>query len=273
MNRWTSVAAVLLLLGLASQALGQVSLKDPTGDDDGPGTFKYPTDAVYKPGSFDLTAFEVENKGSDVVFKVTVRSKIEDPWNSREWQGNGFSVQFAQVYIDTDHKDGSGFCSGLPGLNVKFKKDSCWEKVVLISPQGRQRIQSEVSSKAGRLKDGVVIPKATRADGKTLIATVKASDLGGPVAKGWGFQVVMQSNEGFPTAKDILTRPVNELAGQHRFGGGSDYDCDPQVIDMLVAPGAGGSDEAKGQHDALKFKCNDSDPDKSPLVELPMVYP
>jgi len=32
---------------------------DPTGDDKGPGTYTYPTDAVYTPGSFDLVAFEV----------------------------------------------------------------------------------------------------------------------------------------------------------------------------------------------------------------------
>ena len=44
----------------------------------------------------------------------------------------------------------------------------------------------------------------------------------------------MQSNEGFPDGKDLLTRKVNEYEGQHRFGGGTDTDCDPHVIDILV---------------------------------------
>ena len=43
----------------------------------------------------------------------------------------------------------------------------------------------------------------------------------------------MQSNEGFPGDTDLLTRKVNEYEGQHRFGGGTDFDCDPHVMDML----------------------------------------
>lgn len=267
--------ALGMIAGLAAPAAAEpvVSLKDPTGDDNGPGSYTYPTDAVYKPGSFDITAFEVETSGTNVIFKVTVRAKIEDPWDSKAWQGNGFSLQFAQIYIDTDHKDGSGFCEALPGINAKFKKESCWEKVVLLSPQGKQRLQSEVNGKASKLKAGVVIPTSTRVSGKTLVATVPASELGGAPKKGWGYQVVMQSNEGFPDKSEILTRKVNEIGGQHRFGGGSDWNCDPHVIDMIVAPGAGGADEVRTQHAALKFSCDAANPEASPLVELPMVYP
>ena len=113
----------------------------------------------------------------------------------------------------------------------------------------------------------------TRVEGKTLVATVKASDLGSRPVKGWGWQVLMQSNEGYPDKGDLLTRKVNEIGGQHRFGGGSDYNCDPHVIDMIVAPGKGGADEVRMQHTALKYECNASNPEASPLVELPMVYP
>ncbi len=250
-----------------------VSLKDPTRDDDGPGTYQYPTDAVYKPGSFDMTSFEVEVRGGEVVFRVGFRVKVEDPWDSKAWQGNGFSLQFAQVYLDQDHKEGSGFCDGLPGLNVRFRPESCWEKVVLVSPQGRARLQAEVSQKAGAMKGGVVIPKVTRVKGRTIEAVVDAQDLGGAPRKGWGYQVVVQSNEGYPDAKDLLTRKVNEYAGPHRFGGGSDWDCDPHVMDILVAPGAGGEDEVKAQHEALKYRCDPDRPEASPRVELPMVYP
>jgi len=272
MVRWVEALGITSILAISATAwAGGVSLKDPTGDDNGPGSYVYPTDGVYKPGSFDITSFSAEDKGSDVIFKVSVRSKIEDPWDSKSWQGNGFSLQFPQIYIDMDHKDNSGFCDGLPGMNIRFKKDACWEKVVLISPQARQRLQSEVSQKAGKLKAGVVIPKTTRVDGKTLIAIVKASDLGGAIKPGWGYAVVMQSNEGYPDSKEILTRKVNEYAGQHRFGGGSDYSCDPHVIDMIMSPGAGAGDEVKAQHEALKFKCDANG--GGSLVELPMVYP
>ena len=65
----------------------------------------------------------------------------------------------------------------------------------------------------------------------------------------WGYQVLVQSNEGFPEGKDLLTRKVNEYEGQHRFGGGTDYDCDPGVMDLLAA-------DVQTQHDMLKYECN-----------------
>jgi len=121
------------------------------------------------------------------------------------------------------------------------------------------------------MKADILIPKKTKARGKKLVVTVRKSDLGGAPAKGWGFQVVMQSNEGYPDGHDLLTRKVNEYQGKHRFGGGSDYDCDPQVLDILVPPAKGGKDEIQAQYKALKFHCDSKG--KGPLVELPMVYP
>lgn len=253
---------------------GGVSLSDPTGDDNGPGTYLYPTDQVYKPGSFDLTAFEVVPKGDTVEFRVTVKSKIEDPWDSKAWGGNGFSVQMAFIHIDTDHAAGSGATVGLPGTNVRFAPEEAWDKVVIISPQGPTRVNSEVDSKAQELKDRVIVPKITRAAGRTLIAIVDAAQLGGLPQPGWGYQVLMQSNEGFPDKTDLLTRKVNEFEGQHRFGGGTDYDNDPHVIDILVAPGQGGAAEVKGQHEILsKYNKEATAPTEADLALVPMVYP
>ena len=76
-------------------ANGAVTITDPTGDDNGPGTYVYPTDAVYKPGSFDLTELQVVPNGDTVEFRVSVNARIEDPWDSAAWGGNGFSVQMA----------------------------------------------------------------------------------------------------------------------------------------------------------------------------------
>ena len=60
-NVWLKAAMATLALGVAAPALAaDVSFKDPTGDDNGPGSYTYPTDGVYKRGSFDMTAFDVE---------------------------------------------------------------------------------------------------------------------------------------------------------------------------------------------------------------------
>jgi hypothetical protein len=278
--RWLLATVLLASTGPATAADtaptcapdGGVTIPDPTGDDDGPGTYTYPTDAVYKPGSFDITEFKVVPKGDTVEFRVTVNSRIEDPWDSQAWGGNGFSVQMAIIHIDTDHVKGSGVTAGLPGTNVRFAEDEAWDRVVIISPQGPTRVNSEVELKAAKWKDRIIVPGITRAVGKTLIAVVDVKALGGKPQASWGYQVLMQSNEGFPDKTDLLTRKVNEFEGQHRFGGGTDYDNDPHVIDILVPPGG---DPVKKQHEILsKYnKAATTDVKFEDLAVVPMVYP
>src|SRR5437868_14824000 len=93
--------------------------------------------------------------------------------------------------------------------------------------------------KAGDVKDDIVVPEETVGKGRTISGTADKKALGdGDITK-WGYQVIMQSNEGFPDKTDLLTRKVNEYEGQHRFGGGTDSDCDPHVIDVLAGKGTG----------------------------------
>ncbi|HSB21209.1 MAG TPA: glucodextranase DOMON-like domain-containing protein [Anaeromyxobacteraceae bacterium] len=279
--RWFLAAALLAGSGLPAAARdpaatckpdGGLKVSDPVGDDNGPGTYTYPTDAVYKPGSFDLTELEVVPSGNKVEFRVTVKSRIEDPWDSQAWGGNGFSVQMVFIHIDTDHKAGSGVREGLPGTNVRFAADEAWDRVVIISPQGPTRVNSEIGQKCPQWKDRIIVPEITRASGRTLIAVVDAAALGGAPSPRWGYQVLMQSNEGFPAKTDLLTRKVNEFEGQHRFGGGSDYDNDPQVMDILVPAGG---DPVKKQHEILsKYnKAATTDVKPEDLAVVPMVYP
>ena len=244
-----ATAALSLAAGLAAQ---DVSFKDPTGDDKGPGNYTYPTDTVYKPGSFDITGFDVRKKGDKVDFTVTTNSNLEDPWR----MGTGFSVQMVVVFIDTDHKAGSGSTEGLPGLNVKFAPDDAWDRAVILSPQGASRVKSEVDTKAAAVKGNIIVPGRVKGSGRAISATVDASLLGEGDPSQWGYQVVMQSNEGFPAGTDLLTRKVNEYEGQHRFGGGTDTDCDPHVMDILAGDGTGAATEAQAQYDMLKYECN-----------------
>ena len=254
----TGMVAALAGFALVSAASAQkVSFKDPVGDDNGPGTYTYPTDAVYKRGSFDLTGLEVEAKGKKVDIGVTLNSPLEDPWR----MGGGFSVQMIFIFID--NKEG-GFAETFPGLNVSFAAGDEWDKVIIISPQPPGRVKTEVEAKLGaEMAKAAVIPTRTKAAGRTISATVDQAALGEGDPSQWGYQVLVQSNEGFPEGKDLLTRKVNEYEGQHRFGGGTDYDCDPGVMDLLAA-------DAQTQHDMLKFECN-SDGSAKQMATLTMV--
>lgn len=252
----------LLLAGLCSLAMaGEVTFKDPTGDDDGPGGYIYPTDAVYRPGSFDLTELSVKSKGKKVEFEVSVAQKLDDPWG----MGTGFSVQMVFIFIDT--KEG-GHTEGVPGTNVTFAADSAWDKVVILSPQSKSRVTSEAKEKAADMIDDIVVPSRTNGKGKSISGSVKLADLGEGDPAEWGYQVVVQSNEGFPGKTDLLTRKVNEFEGQHRFGGGNDGDCDPHVADILAGTGKGEDAEKQAQYDMLKYECDEEGNGKQAVLNM-----
>ncbi|HSQ59129.1 MAG TPA: glucodextranase DOMON-like domain-containing protein [Acidobacteriota bacterium] len=268
-KRWAFIAsAVLAGALLAVPVLAQeASFKDPTGDDNGPGTYTYPTDGVYKTGSFDLTGFSLKARGKKADVEVSLNSTIEDPWK----MGNGFSVQMVFIFIDTDGKDGSGYTGGLPGLNVSFAAGAAWDKCIILSPQPPGRVKSEIEAKASAdMKKAIIVPTKTKGAGRTLSTTIDTAELGEGDPTTWGYQVLVQSNEGFPDKTDLLTRKVNEYEGQHRFGGGNDGDCDPHVMDCLAGNGAGDKSEIEAQHAMLAFECQ-ADGTSKKMAELSMI--
>lgn len=272
MKRFLSSAlAGAFLLSGASALAKEIVLKDPKGDDKGPGNYTYPTDAVYTKGSFDLVEARFEEDGDSIKVTVEVNARIEDPWDSKAWGGNGFSTQMFFIFLDLDRKEGSGHTEGLAGLNVRFAPESAWDKALIISPQGNTRVQAEVNAKAAAFKNDIVLPTSVRPSGKKVTARFPKSKVGsiGPTT---GFQVLVQSNEGFPDKTDLLTRKVNEYGGQHRFGGGNDYDCDPHVMDLLAGEAKGEAGEAKLQFEMLStFKCDAAG--NGERAVLKMVYP
>ncbi len=258
----------LLILFMPMLAQKEISFKDPQGDDNGSGSFIYPTDPVYKPGSFDITEFTVKDKGGAVELTVSVGAGLENPWN----MASGFSVQQAFVFIDMDGKAGSGHKLALPGLNAEFLPGGYWEKAVIMSPQPSSRVKTEVKMKAADTERDIIVPLSVTPRGKSFTAIIKKEDLGADVSEEWGWQVLLTSNEGFPEGNSILVRKLNEYEGQHRFGGGSDYDGDPNFLDMLVPPGKGGGDEADQQHKIMAAWVSGDDPAGYIYVKLPMVY-
>lgn len=232
--------AFLLTLG-ASEALAVV-FDDPRGDDHGPGKYVYPTDRVYKSGSFDITRVAITRKGDQAEFAVDVNSPLEDPWG----MGVGFSVQMVFIFVKNAP---GGHTEGLPGTNVKFAEGHEWNKAVILSPQKKARVVGEAQTKAGKLAPDILIPHTTRGNSRTITGLIPLKDLGGDGNVDiWAYQAVMQSNEGFPAADDLLTRKVNEYAGQHRWGGGNDGECDPHLMDVLESADA-------LQADMLAYTC------------------
>ena len=265
MRRIPSLFAAAIALAAGAAGAQEVVFKDPVGDDDGPGKYVYPTDPVYKKGSFDLTQLKVTQKDGKVTFAASVNSDLEDPWSMPA--PASFSVQMAIIHVQTGK---GGVVKGLPGTNVQFTAADAWNKVVVLAPQPAGRVRAEFKQKAADLKELAVIPAETVGKGRTISGTVAKKDLGDGDIGSWGYQVLMQSNEGFPDKTDLLTRKVNEYEGQHRFGGGTDTDCDPHVVDCLAGAGKGDKSEADAQHQMLAYECNEDGSSKT-MAELVMV--
>ncbi len=91
-----------------------ISVDDPQGDDNGPGTYTYPTDGVFKAGVFDIKQFTVGYDEKNVVFRFVFYGPVPNPWGSP----NNLAVQTLDVYVDQDPGAGTGNRLLLPGRNA-----------------------------------------------------------------------------------------------------------------------------------------------------------
>jgi carbohydrate-binding DOMON domain-containing protein len=318
-RRGAGLAAALALAAVVvtahPAAAQKVSFKDPRDDDNGPGRYTYPTDPVYKPGSFDLTGFDLKARGDRVDVSVTLAAKLEDPWNT----GSGFSLQMVFIFIQTQAREkpagepapkprpasekpagekpaassktpaaatatakaggkaagagkpAGGFTRGLPGLGIEFGPEDAWDRCIILSPQPASRVRAEVEAKAAAMKDAIVIPARVKGSGRTISAAVDRRALGPGDPAGWGYQVVIASNDAYPAADSLLVRKVNETESQHRFGGGAGGACGPNVLDVLAGEGKAAPAEVEEQHRMLQYECNPDDTPKK-LATLKMVH-
>jgi carbohydrate-binding DOMON domain-containing protein len=266
---------VFTLVCLAGMLIAEteIELKDPKGDDKGPGNYTYPTDPIYVGGSFDLTKAIITDKGDEIEFKIYFNAPVTFNW------GDFWDVQQLQVYLDFDKQPGSGYTETIPGTQVLVDPANAWEKVVFIDPHTVAKINGEIELKAATMKDDIVLPSKIKPIGKFLKATVKKSDLGVDASADitqWGYGILMLSATGFPGDWCVLMRRVNEYEGQHRFGGGADGAGDPNVIDLFAGNADGSEDEIQLQYDMLKNWESGMDPEdtsEDKLTVIKLVYP
>src|SRR5207244_12659365 len=98
---------------------------DPAGDDNGPGTYQYPTSGDFHPGAFDLTRFQVVSDGTTVFLRATLANL--DPTF-----GSALGAQLLDVFV---HQPGSGATSTAPPFasrNYHIAGGSAWQQYVEV---------------------------------------------------------------------------------------------------------------------------------------------
>lgn len=206
---------------------------DAKGDDNGPGTYTYPTDRVFNPSAFDLTNLKIADAGANYNFTFTIATDFKNEWKN----AGGWDVQMFDVYLNL----GTGkFKHTVSGRHLKIAEG--WDVAMVVGPDKATRMSKEIADKneevfddatpAENIAKSVLIPDAIVVKGNTLTAVI-AKDKIGDLSKLNGVQAFVLGSEGYPNKGDTYNRVVNEFGAQWRIGGGSDYDGDSNCLDIL----------------------------------------
>jgi carbohydrate-binding DOMON domain-containing protein len=225
-----------------------LSMTDPLGDDHGPGTYVYPTNAVFKPGVFDLIKFMVIDDGDQVRFSARIAGPLENPWGSPI----GLSLQTLDIYLDTDHVPGSGLTELLPGRHARVAPEDAWDFCIWVEGWQQEIYGPGPDGQPKRLAE---VKANVIAQERTIVVTVPKSIIGDQ-PQNWGYLVAILSQEGFPSAGNWRVREVLAQAQEYRLGGGRDDTLDPNIIDILVPEGMSqekilGAYEQTGEEDVI----------------------
>jgi len=232
-------------------------LNDPVGDDHGPGSYVYPTNPVFRPGSFDLTGFEVYESESDVIFNVYFKNWFTIPpdlqiSNNKNLKDIFKAILFLQnidIYIDKDHKYNSGITSLIPGRNAKVAPESAWEQAIFIAPQP-YLARSEMGRLAKGMAGRVIVPATYDVRDNYVQCKISKKIMGQPTER-WGYLVFVTGAEWETSAfslsnwmqygpsyeEPVLNRIVDQYPSEWEFGGGDPSGAVPNSIDMFVASG------------------------------------
>jgi carbohydrate-binding DOMON domain-containing protein len=225
---WVALGLGLLLAGAGYPAVF-FEMRDPSGDENGYGSYQYPTNIAFKPykGLFDITGFKVWSEKPGIIYFDTGFAAITNPWAAPE----GFIHQNLRIFIDS--RPGEGFVN-LPqrGANVSFDPKYAWDiGLKLVGWENSQLFLAKGNQiKMWPLKTEVL------GDGLTIRAQVATARIGYP-EKRWNYYVFVGSYDGFGT--DFF-RKVMRKQGEWVIGGGLDELIEPNIMDLLAPPqGAG----------------------------------
>jgi alpha-amylase/alpha-mannosidase (GH57 family) len=206
-----------------------LDVADPVGDDHGPGTYTYPSDAVFTEGSYDIERFTVGTESDELVLAFDMVAPIQNPWGSPR----NFSIQTFDIYIDTDVGTDNGERSLIDGRNASVAEGSGWEFGVTVEgwEPAIYRAGAEGTVEETRPTFDVVV----FGDQGRVVVRIPLSLLGVGDPATWGYAGVVLSQEGFPSQGVRRVRDVQASAEQFRLGGAPDDANHTRIIDVAWA--------------------------------------
>lgn len=202
---------------------------DPRGDDHGPGTYTYPTDAVFTAGSYDLEQFKVGTEGDQLVLDLDVVAPIQNPWGSPR----NLSIQTFDIYIDTDPGTDNGERRLIDGRNASVAEGTGWEFGITIEGWEPAIYVAGAEGTVEETRPSFDI--AVFGDKGRVVARIPLSTFGPGDPATWAYGAVVLSQEGFPSSGVRRVRDVEASAQQFRLGGGPADANHTRIIDVATS--------------------------------------
>jgi glucoamylase len=213
-----------------------LDVTDPTGDDNGPGTYQYPTSPAFAAGSFDLTRFQVLSDGTYSYLRVTLRTLVPT-------FGVIDGAQLLDVYVHVPGAAATSTQAPFASRNYTISSSGAWSQRVEV-----QGFVAPVWVNAASSPVGTPFVLANGSD-RTITVALPEAQFGTP-ASGWGFSVVLTGQDGFSPdqARGFAAAPQPFLFGVCAPGGSApicsvDPGTVPKAMDVITPAGVSQASE------------------------------
>jgi glucoamylase len=222
--------AQVAVVGDVSGGTTVLNVTDPARDDNGPGTYQYPTAPDFHPGAFDLTDFQVISDGTTAYLRATLANL--DPTF-----GAPFGAQLLDVYVHTPGATQTSTQAAYASRNYTIAPAGAWSERVeaqgFVSPSWVDASGNSVGTAF------MVADQASR----TVTIALPEAQFGTP-GSGWAFSVVLTGQDGFSAdqARAFTATPGADTFGVCASGGQSpicavDPSKVPKAMDVITPPG------------------------------------
>jgi glucoamylase len=229
-----------------------LDVTDPTGDDNGPGSYQYPTDASFHAGAFDLTRFQVLSDGTFAYLRTTLRN-LDPTFGATD------GAQLLDVYVHVPGASATSTQAAFASRNYAIAPAGAWSQRIEV-----QGFASPVWVNASGNSVGTASVLAEQAD-RTITIALPEAQFGIPVS-GWGFSVVLTGQDGFGTdqARNFTATPGGFTFGVCAPGGTApicpvDPNTVPKAMDVLTPAGVA--------------QATELDPTVAPVAIQPVTVP
>ncbi len=245
-------------------------VKDSVGDDNGPGTYTYPTDGVFKESIYDAELFTVRYDSEDLILTFSFVAPIENPWGSPI----DLSLQTMDVYIDMDPGAGTGARKLLPGRNAALVEGSGWDVAVWAEGWTSQVVQVDPETLAPKNYTeassamNIVLDPAQNA----VVIRVPLEYLGEGDPADWAYAAVVLGQEGYPAEGVWRVRDIGNTSSQWLFGGGPLDANHTRIIDLIM-PEESEYDQVMILSDYPSSQSGIDSLSPDDFAQIPMLFP